>query len=230
VNVLYTAIFGQSDALKPAPAGPDRCVCVTDDPTLTGLGWEIDRRPASTFPRWDARAVKLTPHRLFPDATIVVWADGSMQIRDWPRLLADLGDAEVAALPHPDRTSIYDEGETVIRLRIGDRGAVSRALASFRRDGFETARLSTTGLLVRRMTTRVREMNVFWLAHLTEYGINDQVHFDYCAWKAGVSRAWLAGHYRANPYMTYDRADHHRRRQPPFLLERDRGAHDLAGR
>ncbi len=228
MNVLYTAIFGNSDTIKKAPAGPDRCVCFTDDPRLRKDGWEIVVRTKTDFPRWQARDHKTTPEQLFPDASFVVWADGSMTVKDWPRLLRDVGEADVAVLPHPDRTNVYDEGETVIRLRIGHRDAVRRALDSFREDGFAPTRLSTTGLLVRRMTPAVAEMDRLWHWHLEQYGINDQVHFDYCAWKAGVSITDLKGHYRANPYMVYDQRDHHHHRKPPFLLECDRASHDLA--
>jgi hypothetical protein len=220
MNVVYTAIFGGSDALKQAPAGADRCVCFTDDPHLTGHGWEIIQR-AAEYPRHAARAVKVSSHALFPEATRTVWIDGSITIRDWERLLHDTEGAEIACLPHPDREDCYEEGREVIRLKIAPADAVTRALERYRSAGFAPTRLSTTGLLVRANTPAIASFNELWRSHLSQYGTNDQVHIDFCAWTTGIRTTWLEGHYRSNPYMVYDRDDHHRRRKPRFLLLRE---------
>jgi alkaline ceramidase TOD1/glycosyltransferase MUCI70-like protein len=213
-TVLYTALFGGSDRLKPAPDGPGRCVCFTDDPTLSGPGWTMTRWTVAS-PRRAARALKTDAHRLFPAADLIVWADASMTITDWPRLLRDVGDAELACLPHPDRSTCYDEGQTVVRLALAAPTAIARALAGYRAAGFAPTRLSTTGLLVRRQTAAVAAFNDLWQAELDRYGTTrDQVHVDYCAWIVGIPVTYLTGQYRQNPYMVYDQQDHQHRRQP----------------
>lgn len=218
--VVYTAIFAGSDSLKSAPAA-DRCVCYTDG-DCAGGGWEIVRVPRPVKPRAAARTIKMTPHELFPEASAWLWIDGSIAIRDYRALLAAIGDADIACMPHPDRKTCYDEGETVIRLKIAaDKGKaqVRAALAKYRSDGFSPTALSTTGLFWRRNTPQVVAFNRLWHAELNAYGTNDQVHVDYCAWKAGIVIMHLPGQYRQNAFATYDKADHHRRRQPQFLLE-----------
>lgn len=216
--VLYSALFGGSDTLKPAPAGPDRCVMFTDNAALAGHGWEFIVEPRSAFTRWQARQKKTTSHLLFPDAEIVVWADASMTIMDWPRLIRDFTPGgDVACLPHPFRNNCYDEGAKCIELKIGGVRNITKALDGMRADGFAPTVLSTTGLFLRRNTDAVRRMNEFWYDHLERFGINDQVHLDYCAWKAGASRVWLAGNYLDNPYMVYDRLDHRKHRKPQYL-------------
>lgn len=235
--VAYTAIFGGSDSLKRAPAA-DRCYCYTDEPGFHGFrysetakpfspGWEIIARPPEASPRRAARILKMKPQQWFPQATASVWVDGSIEIKDWPGLMADCADADIACLPHPDRNSCYDEGAAVVRLKIAHADRVTAALDLYRADGFAPTRLSTTGLLYRRNTEKVAAFNRLWRDHLDAYGTNDQVHFDYCAWKTGVQVTYLRGHYRDNPYAKYDQADHHRRRKPQFLLEAD-CAHYLA--
>lgn len=222
--VVYTAIFGASDSLKQAPAGADRCICLTDDVTLSGRGWEMRYRPTPTHPRQAARAVKLASDVLFPEASLVVWVDGSIEIRDWARLMADVAKAELACLPHPDRDTCYDEGRKVVQLKIAHADQVNAALEEYRQAGFTPRRLATTGLLVRRQTPRVAAFNALWRDHVARYGTNDQVHVDYCAWRAGLTMSWLTGHYRDNPYMRYDQQDHHRRRRPQFLPDREGAA------
>lgn len=222
--VVYTAIFGGSDSLKSAPPEADRAVCFTDDESCdppVQKGWEIVVAPRPDKPRRAARILKMRPHELFPDARASIWSDGSVEIRDLRRLLADVGDADIACLAHPDRSSCYDEGKTVVRLKIAHQRKVAMALELYRRDGFAPSALSTTGLFYRRHSPRVAAFNELWREHLDRFGTNDQVHVDYCAWKAGATIAYLAGHYRENPYAVYDRADHHRRRRPQFLPDRE---------
>lgn len=221
MTVLYSCIFGGSDRLKRAPKGP-RCVVFTDDPKLKGEGWEVQFVGDVDKPRRAARVRKMTP--MFDEPTI--WVDGSIEIRDWPALMTDIGDAEIACFAHPDRSTCYDEGETVIRLKIAhDAGKdqVRDALAKYWLEGFRPTMLSTTGLFYRKHTERVAAFNDLWRDELNRYGTNDQVHVDYCAWKTGIQIRYLRGHYRANPYALYDRVDHHRRRKPQFLREADCG-------
>jgi hypothetical protein len=220
--VVYTAIFGGSDSLKRAPTGADRCMCFTDaDDLPRDRGWEIVRMDAGERSRRAARVLKMNAHGEFPNASAWLWVDGSIQINDWPALLADIGEADIACLAHPDRSNCYDEGRTVVRLQIAHQAKVLAALEIYKRDGFAPTKLSTTGLLFRRNTPAVRAFNQLWRDHLDAYGTNDQVHVDYCAWKTGVPIAYLRGHYRDNPYGLYDKVDHHRRRKPQFKLEQD---------
>jgi len=219
MTVLYTALFGGSDRLKPAPPGPDRALCFTDQADLTGGGWTFVYQPRSAQPRVSARHVKLSADALFPNADVSVWIDASITLTDWTGLLTDAGGAEVACLAHPDRSTCYAEGETVIRLRIASPARIREALGHYREAGFAPPRLSTTGLLVRRHTPAVAAFNARWREQLDRYGTNDQVHVDYCAWQTGVTVRHLPGDYRANRYMVYDQVDHHARRRPQFLRE-----------
>jgi hypothetical protein len=221
VIVLYTAIFGNSDSLKRAPKGPDRCVCFTDDGALAAPGWEIIARQTELRARRAARLLKMRPHELFPEADATIWVDGSIEITDFTGLMNAIGRSEVACFAHPDRSTCYDEGRKVVQLQIAHRAKVEAALEIYRRDRFAPTRLSTTGLLYRRNTLGVAAFNRLWRDHLDRFGTNDQVHIDYCAWKCGVPITYLPGHYRDNQFAHYDKDDHHRRRKPQFRLEAD---------
>lgn len=224
--VAYTAIFGGSDSLKQAPPA-DRAICFTDVPPVDYRGWEIVRQNASGGARVAARLLKMTPHKLFPDAIASVWVDGSIEIRNWQMLMWDSAVHDIACFAHPDRSNCYDEGRMCIRLERANPSSVADALELYTSERFNPTALSTTGLLYRKHTHGVQSFNDLWREHLDKYGINDQVHIDYCAWKTGVTISHLQGHYRDNPYAFYDRVDHHSRRKPQFNPG-DRCEHYLA--
>ncbi len=218
MSILYTSLFGGSDSLKPAPKGPDRCICYTDDPCLRGEGWVMVHWPTK-HPRHEARVIKLSSHLLFPEEKWVVWADASMEFKfgGWDRLMNDKGNHYVSCLEHPDRQNVYSEGLELLSMESqSDPKLVQRCLQHFRADGFVSLSLSTTGLLVRRLSQNVIEFNSLWRQHLDRYGIDDQLHFDYCVWKIGLKPHYLSGHYRDNPYMVYDHLDHRDRRTPRY--------------
>lgn len=210
--VVYTAIFGASDTLKQAPLGADRCVCFTDG-HIEDRGWKIIRKAEQVNPRKAARLLKTTPDLLFPKASLSVWVDGSIEIHDLPAIIEDSGEADLACFAHPDRSDCYAEGKVVIGLDRADPTKINAALNIYRGAGFAPTSLSTTGLFVRRHSSKVSAFNRLWRDCQAMYGTNDQIHVDYCAWKTGLSVKRLRGHYRENPYATYDRIDHHARRQ-----------------
>jgi hypothetical protein len=216
VSILYTALFGGSDSLKPAPKGPDRCICFADDPCLRGEGWEMVHWP-TRHPRHEARVLKISSHLMFPEEKWVVWADASMQVLDWDRLMLDKGNHYVSCIEHWDRNNVYSEAIELLSMESHvDPKSVKRFVAHIRSEGFVSHSLSTTGLLVRRLSQHVIDFNSLWRECLNKYGIDDQLHFDYCLWKVGVKVHYLQGKYTDNPYVKYDHFDHAARRNPPY--------------
>lgn len=227
--VAYSAIFGDSDSIKPAPPA-DRCVLFTDRVVTEAHGWTVvdyrdtgfrteDKDGNKIRPRVMARTLKLSPMDLFPTADASVWVDGSIAITDWPRLVSECATWEAASFRHPDRDTCYAEAATVIRLQIAHPTKINAAVEYYKAAGFDPSTLSTTGLFYREHNRRVREFCAHWKEHLRRYGTNDQVHVDFCAWLATINIFHLTGHYRDNPYAVYDGTDHRRRRKPQFKLE-----------
>lgn len=214
--VLYTALFGGSDRLKPAPAGVvDRCVCFTDDPTLKPQGWELVPYTVVSDPRREAWILRCQADRLFPDADVVIWLDASLEILDLPRLIHDAAPFDLAGLAHPERSSSYDEAAELIAIGQGDPESLRAQVAAYRAEGFPGAGLTTSGILVRRNTQAVVALNTIWAEELVKYaGDNTQVSLDYAAWRVGLPVAHLAGTYIDTPYVVYDHEEHHRRRRP----------------
>lgn len=213
--VLYTALLGGSDRLKPAPAGVvDRCVCYTDDLTIDPQGWELVGYQALIDARREAWRVRCHPEDLF-HADTVIWLDASLEILDLPRLVADAAPFDLAGLRHPERSSPYDEATELLAIGQGDAESLKAQVAAYRAEGFPGSMLTTSGILIRRMTPAVLQFNAFWSEQIERYrGDNTQVSLDYAAWRAGVPMAHLAGTYIDTPYIKYDHEEHHRRRRP----------------
>lgn len=218
--VLYTAILGGSDRLKPAPSvGADRCICFTDDTRLVqnAQGWEIRLQPVGEGdnPRRLAWQLRCRSHVWFPGADLVVWLDASMFIRDFPRLVGDAGDADLVGMRHPERTSCVDEAEVLVADEKATLEGVTRQVDAYLADGYVPLSLTTAGILLRRHTPRVCAFNRRWASELARYpDDNTQLSLDYCAWKEGVPMTYVAGTYIDNPYLLYDHEEHARRRRP----------------
>lgn len=213
--IVYTAILGGCDRLKPAPVGADRCVCFTDEPVDDPQGWELIVWPATANPRREAWRLRCVPQTIFATYTTVVWVDASFTVTDLPALLQDADGFALSAMRHHTRTSCYEEARAVVAIGQADAAAVDTQMDGYQQAGFFPSTLSIGCLLVRTSTAPVTAFNDRWNAEIRQHaGDNCQLSLDYCAWATGVGVHHLAGVRHANPYAVHDHADHKRRRKP----------------
>lgn len=221
MTIVFTAILGGSDRLKPAPAGADRCVCFVDDvrsyPDVRG--WELlEQRLDGRDPRRLAWWLRCVPHLLFHDYDRVIWIDASFTLTDLPRLLGDTGDAPIAALRHHTRSSCYEEGQAVVRSAQARAHDVLPQLDTYRKAGYHPRWLSISCILVRDRSQTVQRFNETWASQIERHlGDNTQLSLDYSAWKNGTEIRALKGTRHDNPYSVHDHADHKRRRRPYWV-------------
>lgn len=213
--IVYTAILGASDSLKPAPLDADRCVCFTDQPDQPANGWQLVGCEVTGDPRRTAWHLRCVPHELFAAYDRVVWIDASFTLVNLPLLLRDAGTAEIAALRHHLRSSCYAEAEEIATIGQASRTDVQRQMAAYRRAGFGPHHLSISCVIVRSRSDAVRKFNETWAREIAAHpGDNTQLSLDYSAWRHRLTIARLNGTRRANPYARHDHNDHKRRRRP----------------
>jgi len=219
--IVYTAILGGCDSLKPAPAGADYCVCYTNEANYLRYpnGWDVRHWDDSEWelrdPRREAWRLRCRPDEWFNDADTWVWVDASFTLTDLPKLLRDSDGHDLSALRHHKRASAYDEGVEVVRNGQSDAADVSAQLGGYRQEGFKPTALSISCILVRQNNPRVKAFNELWDAEIRKHtGDNTQLSLDYCAWKTGIGVHHLQGVRKDNPYAIHDHADHKRRRKP----------------
>lgn len=219
--VVFTAIIGDCDSLKPAPIGADRCVGLVDDRARfpDPRGWELVEVPAPDVdPRRFAWRLRCVPDLTISDYTRSVWIDASFTLTDLPRLLHDTGTAPIAALRHHKRSTCYAEGAELVRVGQARSTDVDAQLSAYRRAGFTPSHLSISCVLVRDHSPAVQQFNLAWLREIeTHLGDNTQVSLDYAAWVSGLSIRALRGSRHHNPYSTHDHADHKKRRKPYWM-------------
>jgi GT2 family glycosyltransferase len=153
--VVYTAVVGGYDELKPPAFRPPNCefVAFSEQP-LRVEGWEV--RPLNYLhhdPTRAARFVKLHPHIYFPDCDHSIWIDANIGIQgDLSLFFSCLAaDDFIGTFIHPLRDCAYVEAQECIKLDKDDEQVIRRHIERYRADGFpEKAGLWETNVLVRR--------------------------------------------------------------------------------
>ena len=217
--IVFTAILGTSDSLKPAPKGADRCVCFVDDPDdySDPKGWELRGHiyGVSADPRREAWHVRAIPHAFFSEYDRIVWIDASFTLTDLPRLIRDAGNAPVAAIRHHRRNSCYTEAREIVKIGQAPAAPVERQMAAYRAVKFDPKHLSISCVIVRDRSEQANRFNATWDEQIQRHpGDNTQLSLDYSAWANGFAIAPLRGERHHNPYAEHDHADHKRRRKP----------------
>lgn len=211
--VVYTAIFGDYDDLPTVEVVDNRIryIVFTDMEIEHVLApWEV-RRVAPIFadPQRNARRVKLLPHLFLPrDATVSVWVDASLHLRDVSveSIAMLLGEADMACVKHANRNCIYDEAEAVLEVKYDSPGRVRRQLSQYSREGFPRQfGLHATMFLVRRhFNDTCARLDMNWWSVLCRYSKRDQLSFDYARWiNGGVKVNTLSFNHFSNPLFTY---------------------------
>jgi hypothetical protein len=217
-KVVYTAIYGGSDELKPLPRGTAG-VAFTDDPTLGDepRGWEVivDRLVHLGHPRLRAKYVKVHPHVVLPDADVTLWLDGSMELKPgWTTLLDSLSHWDAVFFRHHARDCIYEE----VAASRGGRPAIYagqplEAQVQHYAEmpyGIEPhGGLFASGCMLRRNNEFVEAFGEKWWHEICRWSIQDQLSMPLaarmCRWTTFewtmLEQPWfgIAEHARDNP-------------------------------
>lgn len=208
--VVYTARFGETDALRPpCVINPDvEYLCFSDAPcAVTPYQWIP--MPSSETPRLAARQIKvLADHPALADAEVTLWHDASYQLTadpSWVRTV--LAHAEVAALAHPRRVQIEQEALAIARYGYVSVYQARAYVARYRAAGFTDDVLTASGLLARRQTATTRRFAAIWWKEVRRWNGRDQASINYAAWRAGLRIHHLSGLIRHNAYAIWRSPD-----------------------
>ena len=191
---IFTAITNTYDPIKSHEhLNPefDYHVFSDDDPLLPSVYRHhkvdyFDEDPVRT-----SRFIKLHPHFYFQNYQTIVWLDGSILIRsDISDLISAFRQSglPLGCIPHPLRSSIYEEAEECIK-REKDRETVIRSqMARYAAEGFDSDDLTESGLLMFRMDhpLLVPALSTWWM-EIERGSRRDQLSFGYAIRRAGAS-------------------------------------------
>lgn len=191
---VFTAISGGYDPIK-LPEKPDSrfdYIVFTDTPLREpGL---YDVRPLPYFhsdTTRSARFVKTHAHMLLNDYDIAVWVDSNITIKDdiYP-FIEELVQSEkpVAAIPHPQRSSIYEEYEACIRHGKDEQETMSEQIKHYKDSGFQHDDLIESNFMVFDLhhEKTPKFLNTWW-SEIDRFSKRDQISLNYALNKEGVS-------------------------------------------
>ena len=185
--VVYSCITGVIDSLKTEQRWGDADWVLFTDQKFKGGNWWVQPAPDMfTNPRRNARLMKTTSHRLFPDHEYSIWIDGSIQLLHSPEWLIDtyMGNNDLAALTHPDRDCVFEEAEMCKQLEKDDPRIIDRQMARYKENGLSPhSGLAETKIVIRKNSGRVARFNDDWTLEILNNSLRDQLSFNYCALK-----------------------------------------------
>lgn len=175
---VYTSNVGGFDKLieDQNTEGAD-FVAYTDQASDT---WEV-REPYKLFKndRRNSRIQKIMPH-LFIDTKYSIYLDGNIKLKVPAQQLIDefLKDKDIAVFRHIGRDCVYKEAEACVALQKGSIKELSEQVTAYAKKGHPYhAGLCECGVIIRRHTKEVEEMNEKWFCQYVRYSERDQISF-----------------------------------------------------
>lgn len=188
--VLYSALYGEYDRVKPVPQNLGVPAILYSDRDRDAPGWEVrvvnhgiaslKGDPSITAPMLAHKFWKCHPAVAVPEADISMWIDASMEIvvDDYvTRCLEALNGDEWSCVRHPARSCIYPEAEYSATLTWRyDREAILKQAAWYGTIGHGAGLgLIATGANVRRHTPTVIEIGEQWWQECINWSHQDQL-------------------------------------------------------
>lgn len=209
--IVYTAIYGGYDALKPHVDHPavERWVCYTDDSNLECPGWEVIVEPA----RYAHPCVSAKWRKCHPPADVVdaesLWVDGSVQV-DNPAFVDTVSDLltydhPICMVAHPDRNNIRDEAMASHAIAWAKYGQFDLGAQV---DRYEARKGPTKGLwattVIGRLHTReVLQLGAAWFAHNDLLSYQDQLSLPVLLEDYGIEPVAIPGNLTNNPLFRW---------------------------
>jgi hypothetical protein len=190
--VVYAAIFGGYDELKPARYRDVPHVCFTDE-VQGAEGWdEIVVDTPFIDHKYNSAMYFALAHQWFPDVEYSIYHGGHNRLTAHPDELIDiLGVADVATFKHPCRDCVYEEAKAVRLLGKANPRKIREQVASYRRRGYpEHNGLVATALVVRRHAEWTQMFNERLWSLMCRYTPRDQLTFDYVLWEQRAHMSW----------------------------------------
>jgi len=208
--VVYSAVFGGYDTLKPARYPS---LCFTDGQVNDVDGWTFKSIFSGRSPKWANRHCKILAHQHL-GCDYSIYHDGNVEMLEDPEELitAYLKDTDIAVFPHPEgRDCIYQEAKEVIRQEKARPAVVTSQMQRYRSEGYpEHNGLAACYILLRRHTKEVKEFDQRWWEEYKNGAKRDQLSFNYVCWKLGIDYTELPGNLFTGTSNIFRRTKHRR--------------------
>lgn len=186
---VITSITGSKDFMRDDQyKGGAKWIAYLDAP-FSSETWEI-RKAYDRFvdPRRNSRAPKILSHE-FCDTEYSIWIDGNMSLLKPPEELVEryLKNHDMAIFKHPKRDCIYGEATKCATEGLDDPEIIIEQVSKYERAGYGKHKgLCECGVMIRRHTAKVIELNNFWWAEHCRHSVRDQISFMYSVDSVGI--------------------------------------------
>ena len=201
-TVIYTAIFGNRDILKPVKRQPGfDYILFTDNLEFKSEDYQVITcgQPYDDSKR-ESQFYKILQPEAIKDYEYSLWVDASTKIEvpDFNILFERyLSDHDFALHSHPERTCIYEEAKKCIEIKKDKEEIITEQMNKYRQEGFpENFGLNNCGILFRHHTLEVKKFCELWWNEIENHSKRDQLSFNYVVWKTGLKFFTIPGHVR----------------------------------
>lgn len=196
--VVYTANLNHYDEFigMTFPAGWDAIAYVDQHRAIHAHhGWH-NIRPIVAPGKLEHRRIKAMPHRYLPDHDVSIWIDSNIRVMDWTMIKTWVHgmkgtDNRVVVMEHPDRKTLAEEIDAVIRLKKDTADRVRPLLHLY-----GNTDVVATGIVIRRNTPMVNAFNEMWWREIECASHRDQLSICHVAGRTGIiigQMPWLPG-------------------------------------
>lgn len=203
---VYTSIIGGYNKLGDSPKqGGADYISFSDERNAL---WDV-KKPYDKFrdDRRNSRIQKIMPH-LFIDTEYSIYLDGNIDLLVPPQKLIDewLKDKDIAVFRHVGRDCIYEEAQACIGLNKGSVKEIGEQVSAMAKNDYpKHAGLSECGVIVRRHTPRINELNERWWIQYERYSERDQLSFPTVFPQDEInqieSSVWRHPYFKFNPHL-----------------------------
>lgn len=200
---IFTCLFGDYDRLR-IPKVDGRFICYTDQ-TKKCHPWEMLRVPVQLPNAKEVRRYKLLAHR-YVATEFSIYIDANIELHIAPEEAIErwLGDADIAVHRHPDRDCLYSEASTCIAMGKAKAEDLLPQVDKYSREGYPKHNgLYECGVILRRNTTRMAELNEIWWAEVEKHSARDQISFPFVLWKLGIEPKVISGMCQRNAFFVW---------------------------
>lgn len=174
---VYTSLIGKYDKLPEKEYKGANQIAFTDQ---KATHWTV-REPYTRFTDQtrNSRIQKIMPHH-FIDTEYSIYLDANIELLVEPQVLIDeyLKYKDIAVFNHIGRQCVYDEADACVQLGKEDPKILAEQIKSYAKQGYPQQNgLMECGVIIRRHTERINDLNEKWWAHYCRYGRRDQLSF-----------------------------------------------------
>lgn len=188
-NVVYTANFGNYDKLYDLCIKNDKVdyFYFTDNRDIKSKHWNVIyvEKPFYEYSHKNSKYYKILPHDFLYEYDKSIWIDSCIyNIRTkFDYHFNHLNRYDLLIHKHPDRSCLYVEGETCIKLKKDKVEIIERQLKDYKLYNYPSNNgLFWCGFLARKHN-RIININELWWDEINKYSKRDQISFPFVLYK-----------------------------------------------